>query len=423
MIKKYTLENGMRAVLNEMSYMKSVSIGIFIKSGSVYETPKNNGIAHFIEHMLFKGTKKRSADRISHESDELGGALNAYTAEECTCLYIKVLADDIENALDLLFDIAFDPVFDPNAIENEKKVILEEIYGAEDNPEDSAQEMLMANMFRGHPVGMPVLGSAENVMGFTGESLVKFYKDRFVPQNMLISVAGRFKEDDVQALINGKIKAYRRNTELLTPVLSGAEVHGGVYRNRRDIDQLQMVAGYPCVSRFDDRLPAFIFLSSILSGDSSSRLFRRLRDENGLVYGVDATVMEYDTTGVFMISTGFSPDNADKVISIIRNEINDILQNGITEEELRRTKRSLVTGLELDAEGTMSLMSIEGKRELYNVKYDAEGMKQRYLDVTANDVWEAAKYAFEDGAKEAVAIIGDYDENTDFSIINTKEVK
>ncbi len=421
MIKKYTSENGMRAVLNPMPYMKSVSIGIFIKSGSVYETPQNNGIAHFIEHMLFKGTTKRSAGQISHESDELGGALNAYTAEECTCIYIKVLASDIENALDLLFDIAFDPVFDEDAIENEKKVILEEISGAEDNPEDAAQEMLMANMFESHPVGMPVLGNAENVMSFTRDDIYRFYKERFVPQNMLISVAGCFNEEHVQTLISAKTEAYKRNEGFEASFMNKATVHGGIYKNRRDIGQLQLVAGYPCVSRFDDRLCAFIFLSSILSGDSSSRLFRRLRDENGLVYGVDATVMEYDNTGVFMISTGFSPENADKVISIIREEINDILVNGISEEELRRTRRSLVTGLELDAEGTMSLMSLEGKRELYNIKYDAEGMKHRYLNITANDVLEAAKYAFTDGKKEAVAIIGDYDEDTDFRIINTKE--
>ncbi len=421
MIKKYTSENGVRAVLNPMPYMKSVSIGIFIKSGSVYETPQNNGMAHFIEHMLFKGTTKRTAAQISHESDELGGALNAYTAEECTCIYIKVLASDIENALDLLFDIAFDPVFDEDAIENEKKVILEEISGAEDNPEDAAQEMLMANMFESHPVGMPVLGNAENVMSFTRDDIYRFYKERFVPQNMLISVAGRFDEQHVQTLISAKTEAHKRNESFEASFMNEATVHGGIYKNRRDIGQLQMVAGYPCVSRFDDRLCAFIFLSSILSGDSSSRLFRRLRDENGLVYGVDATVMEYDNTGVFMISTGFSPENADKVISIIREEIDDILQNGISEEELRRTKRSLVTGLELDAEGTMSLMSLEGKRELYNIKYDAEGMKQRYLSISVNDVLEAAKYAFTDGKKEAVAVIGDYGEDTDFRIINTKE--
>lgn len=159
MTKKYKLSNGLSVVLNKMEHMKSVSMGIFVKSGSIYENKSSNGISHFIEHMLFKGTKNRTAEKISEESDRLGGNLNAYTAEECTCIYIKVLSEEDEKALDLIMDIAANPVFSETAIENEKKVIIEEIASADDNPEDAAQEILMSNMFRDHPVGMPVLGS------------------------------------------------------------------------------------------------------------------------------------------------------------------------------------------------------------------------------------------------------------------------
>lgn len=417
MTQKYTLDNGMKAVLTGMPYMKSVSIGIFVKSGSVYETAQNNGIAHFIEHMLFKGTKNRTARQISEESDELGGTLNAYTAEECTCLYIKVLADDIARALDLLFDIALNPVFDGDAIENEKKVILEEISGAEDNPEDAAQEMLMSNMFRGHPVGMPVLGSAENVRNFTRDEIEAFYRRRYIPQNMTVSVAGRFDERIVNDIIREKTLNVKPCIAPERDIAVPANIFGGIYRGIRDIGQLQLVAGYPSAARFDESLYAFILLSGILSGDSSSRLFRRLREENGLVYNVDAAAMEYLSTGVFVLSTGFSAENADKVISVIRSEIYDILQNGVTEQETMRTKRNIVASLELESESTMSVMASGGKRLLYGIELDSDEIKNKYLSVSREDIQSAAKAAFSDKTKEAVAVIGDCEGIESFSII------
>lgn len=415
-MQKFTLDNGIQAVLDNMPYMRSVSIGIFIKSGSVYENEQNNGIAHFIEHMLFKGTKNRSALQISEEADELGGTLNAYTAEECTCLYIKVLSEDISRALDLLLDIAFEPVFDADAIENEKKVILEEISGAEDNPEDAAQEMLMSNMFKGHPIGMPVLGSAANVKSFTKDKLEAFYQKQYTPQNMIISVAGHFNENDVKEIIYNKA-AHIKAESSKNVIIPSAHIFGGIYRGIRDIEQLQLVAGYPCASRFDDELYSFTLLSAILSGDSSSRLFRRLREENGLVYNVDAAAAEYSTNGVFVISTGFSAKNADKVISIIRNEIHDILQNGVTSAETARAIRSIIVSMELEAEGTMSVMARNGKQLLYGIKLSNDEIKNKYLAVTKNDIKKAAEKAFSNRALEAVAVIGDCGSIEELSII------
>ena len=390
MTQKYTLDNGMKAVLTGMPYMKSVSIGIFVKSGSVYETAQNNGIAHFIEHMLFKGTKNRTARQISEESDELGGTLNAYTAEECTCLYIKVLADDVARALDLLFDIALNPVFDGDAIENEKKVILEEI---------------------------SVLGSAENVRNFTRDEIEAFYRRRYIPQNMTVSVAGRFDEKIVNDIIREKTLNVKPCIAPEKDIAVPANIFGGIYRGIRDIGQLQLVAGYPSAARFDESLYAFILLSGILSGDSSSRLFRRLREENGLVYNVDAAAMEYLSTGVFVLSTGFSAENADKVISVIRSEIYDILQNGVTEQETMRTKRNIVASLELESESTMSVMASGGKRLLYGIELNSDEIKNKYLSVSREDIQSAAKAAFSDKTKEAVAVIGDCGSIESFSII------
>lgn len=416
-MQKFTLDNGIRVALDNMPYMRSVSIGIFIKSGSVYESEQNNGIAHFIEHMLFKGTKSRSALQISEEADELGGTLNAYTAEECTCLYIKALSEDIDRALDLLLDIAFEPVFDDDAIENEKKVILEEIFGAEDNPEDAAQEMLMSNMFRGHSIGMPVLGSASNVKSFTRDKLEAFYKKQYTPQNTVISLAGSFNENDVKKIIYGKTSHITAEKAQCDSIIPSAHIFGGIYRGIRDIEQLQLVAGYPCASRFDEDLYSFTLLSAILSGDSSSRLFRRLREENGLVYNVDAAAAEYSTNGVFVISTGFSAKNADKVISIIRNEIHDILQNGVTSAETARAIRSIIVSMELEAEGTMSVMARNGKQLLYGIKLSNDEIKNKYLAVTKNDIKRAAEKAFSDKSLEAVAVIGDCGSIKELSII------
>ena len=288
--------------------------------------------------MLFKGTSARSSSRISEESDELGGTLNAYTAEECTCVYIKVLAAWVKHAFDLVDDIVSDPIFDDAAIENEKKVIIEEIASADDNPEDAAQEMLMSNMFAASSIGMPVLGRLETVNSFNKKLLREFYEAHYTPDNMVLSIAGNFDENEIKAVIEesrlAKKPASKQNVpKIPTPV----EMFGGKYLGNRDIGQIQLVAGYPCVARHDPLLYAFVVLSGILGGDSSSRFFRRLREENGLVYNVDATAMEYECTGVFVVNTSFSGENTELVCKMLREEICDVLKNGVTQEELERT--------------------------------------------------------------------------------------
>lgn len=414
---KYTLENGLGVTLDSMPYMKSVSLGIFIKCGSSYETPKNNGISHFIEHLLFKGTENRSAEDISKQSDELGGNLNAYTAEECICVYIKVPSREAENAFDLICDIVANPVFDGVAIENEKKVISEEISSALDNPEDAAQELLMAGMLKNHSVGMPVLGSIKNVESFDSDTLKDFYKEHFVPQNIVISVAGKFSADDMKRYIESSPLAQRKKERGADVAMRDATVTGGLYKARRDTEQLQLVAGYPCVSRYDRRLYAFALLAGILGGDGSSRLFRRLREDNGLVYNVDASVAEYGDMGVFVINTAFSPENAEEVKRITATEIKSVLENGVTEDELARAKKNMITALELEEEGTMSMMSINGKRMLFDINKTFDDVVKGYTLVTNDDIKNVAWYAFGNAESEAIAIVGDCDELEEYSFI------
>lgn len=396
-------------MVTPMPYMRSASAGIFIRSGSVYETEQNNGIAHFIEHMLFKGSRTRTAEQIAEESDRLGGTLNAYTAEECTCIYIKTLGEDVKAALELIADIACQPVFDPEAIEKEKNVVQEEIINAEDNPEDAVQEMLMKNMFSNHPVGQPVLGSAENVQGFDAESLRRFYEERYSAENMLISVAGNVEPEEIRRLLDAsplaRVPAGKQGDRETRP--KGAPCGSGIFYSFRDVEQLQMVAGYPCVDRRDDRLFAFLLLSQILSGDSSSRLFRRLREDHGLVYNVDAAAAEYEDTGVFLITTGFSPSNYGKVTRIIREEILDILENGILPGELDRAKRTTQTALILEQESTSSVMSVAGKRGIFRVEMTGEEVLRRIDALTCEEVRAAAQLAFGDPGREAVALVGD----------------
>lgn len=414
---KYKLENGLGVALECMPYMKSVSIGIFIKCGSAYETPKNNGISHFIEHLLFKGTENRSAEDISRQSDELGGNLNAYTAEECICVYIKVPSREVQTAFDLICDIVANPIFDSVAIKNEKKVIYEEISSALDNPEDAAQELLMAGMFNRHSVGMPVLGSAENVESFDSDSIKSFYKERFVPQNIVISVAGNFSVDDIKRYIKFSPLAYRKKESFNTVSMCDVTITGGLYKAQRDTEQLQLVAGYPCVSRYDKRLYAFALLAGILGGDGSSRLFKRLREDNGLVYNVDASVAEYGDMGVFIINTAFSPENAETVKNITASEIKSIVDKGVTEDELLRAKKNMITALELEEEGTMSMMSINGKRMLFEVNKTFEEVVNGYNLVTNDDIKNVARYAFGNSEYEAVAIVGDCEILKEYSFI------
>lgn len=414
---KYTLKNGISVALDTMPYMKSVSMGVFIKCGSAHETRENNGISHFIEHLLFKGTRTRSADDISRESDELGGSLNAYTAEDCICVYIKVLSRDLKQAFDLLCDIVTDPVLDEIAIENEKKVINEEISSAEDNPEDAAQELLMAGMFRDHSVGMPVLGSNENVSSFNKECLTSFYRDHFVPRNIVISMAGSFNSEEVKEYIERSPFARLADNAPVDEAMHDNTVTGGLYKLQRDTEQLQLVAGYPCVSRYDSKLYAFALLAGILGGDGSSRLFKRLREDNGLVYNVDSSVAEYENMGVFVINTAFSPENADAVRQIISAEIRDIMHNGVSSEELFRSKKNIITALELEEESTMSMMSINGKRSLFNIQKTFENVVNGYKNVTSDSIADAARYAFGDKKLEAIALVGNCDEIREYSFI------
>lgn len=414
---KYTLKNGLGVTLDSMPYMKSVSMGIFIKCGSAYETQKNNGISHFIEHLLFKGTKTRSAEDISRQSDELGGNLNAYTAEECICVYIKVPSRDAKTAFDLICDIVANPIFDNTAIENEKKVINEEISSALDNPEDAAQELLMASMFKNHSVGMPVLGSEDNVESFDSDTIKKFYEEHFVPQNIVISVAGKFSEADIMQYIESSPLAQRKRAFCKDEALHDVTVTGGLYKAQRDTEQLQLVAGYPCVSRYDKCLYAFALLAGILGGDGSSRLFRRLREDNGLVYNVDASVAEYGDMGVFVINTAFSPENAEQVKYIAETEIRSIVENGVTDDELARAKKNMITALELEEEGTMSMMSINGKRMLFDINKTFDDVVKEYKLVTNEDIKNVAKYAFGNPESETMAIVGNCDGLEEYSFI------
>ncbi len=407
MIKKKIYENGLTVILEPMPYMKSASAGIYIRSGSVYETKETNGIAHFIEHMLFKGTSRRSAQQISEEADDLGGTLNAYTAEECTCIYIKVLAEQISKALDLILDIAGDPLFDKADIENEKKVIIEEIASANDDPEDAAQEVLMSNMFREHPVGMPVLGNRKNVSSFSREDISSFYSKHFQPERMVISVAGAIDENEVFSVIE-KSRFANENGEKESDIKAGhAEINGGYFYSKRDTGQLQLVAGWPAVSLFDEKMYAFTLLAGILGSDGSSRLFRRLREEKGLVYNVDASTLFYEENGVFLVNTSFSAENTDTICRIMREEINDIIENGVTERELSRTKRNIISAMKLETESTMSVMSRYGKSELFRTKYTDEEIFEKYMVVSNEDIKEAARFAFGNPEKEAVAVVGE----------------
>lgn len=416
-MKTFELPNGLRVVLEPMPYMRSVSMGIYVDCGSAYENKLNNGISHFVEHLLFKGTKNRTAEMISEEADELGGTLNAYTAEECVCLYIKVLKNDVKRAFDLLCDVATDPIFDEEAIENEKRVIIEEILSADDNPEDAAQEMLMSGMLPNHPIGMPVLGNVENVESFNKRKLESFYKAHFVPQSMVLSIAGCFDENEMLSLINNSSLACLSKKEMNNTVHAKAEFSSGTFISQRDIGQLQLVAGFPCVSRHDDALCAFVLLAGVLAGDGSSRLFRGLREQNGLVYNVDATVAEYRDMGVFLINTAFSAENANAVSKIVNDQIKDVIKNGVSSKELERAKRSVITALELETEGTMSQMSANGKAVLFGIDCNVENLRRKYMNVTNEDIISAARSAFLSGKAKAVALVGDCEGLEDFALI------
>jgi len=359
LIKINSLPNGVRVVTETIPFVRSVSFGVWVRNGSRNESPENNGISHFIEHMLFKGTEKRSAMEIADTMDAVGGQLNAFTSKEYTCYFTRTLDTHFDVALDVLSDMFFNSKFDASDIEKERGVILEEISMYEDAPEDLAVDLLQAHTFPQNPLGMSILGTPETISGFNTNNLKKFAAARYSPQNVVVAVAGNIDENAVLEKITAAFGSYAGEPD--TFANSAATYTPGFSFREKDIEQLHLCMGFPGIKSGVDDSYALAAVNTILGGGMSSRLFQKIREEHGLVYAVYSYNASYIDTGVFLVYAALNPDNVQEVAELISNEVRGMFTEKITAEQLAKAKEQLKSNFLLSLESAANRMNSIGR--------------------------------------------------------------
>jgi predicted Zn-dependent peptidase len=363
MYNKFTLKNGTRVVYELLPHVRSVSIGIWIKAGVRNESMQNNGISHFIEHMLFKGTQNRSAAEIAGSIDNIGGQLNAFTGKECTCYHARVLDEHIETAIDVLSDMFYDPLFAIKDISLEKKIIMEEIAMYEDNPEELVHDILTENVWAGCSIGYPILGTRRSLRKIKRDLILSYYRENYTPGNTVISVAGNFDEIKLKELLEKYFgqKPYGNNLEHEP---ENVDFKSGISVKEKETEQVHLCIGFEGVKNGDDNIYTLLAINNVLGGSMSSRLFQKIRERKGLVYSIYSYPTVYNDAGLFTIYAGMNPENLGIVSKLIHDEIQLINKRGITPQELEKSKEQLKGSFVLGLESTGSRMNSIGKSEL-----------------------------------------------------------
>lgn len=386
MVFRDKLENGIRVIGEPMPHYRSVSMGVWVDAGSVCENEAEAGASHFIEHMLFKGTERRTAAEIAAEMDAIGGNLNAFTAKECTCFYAKVLDEHLPRAADMLADLLRNSKFDEADIEREKGVVCEEILMTEDSPEDMAHETLCALLYEDTPLAKPILGTQESVRSFTRETLMDYMGRHYMPNNIVISCAGHFEREALMDALNryfaGGGMGERSPRKVST--LSGGHRFRAV---EKDIEQVHLCLGFPGFALDEDGQYALFVLNNALGGSMSSRLFQSIREARGLAYSVYSYPSSYTETGYFALYAGTGEGTAEQVTALILEELEKLRKNGLTKEEFIRSKEQLKGSYMLGQESTSARSNAIGKMELLRGRvYSEEEIMQRIERITMDDV-------------------------------------
>lgn len=362
LIYRHTTQNGLRIILEPIQAVRSVTIGIWVLTGSRNENKSNNGISHFIEHMLFKGTKKRSAKEIAEAFDSIGGEINAFTSKEYTCYYAKVLDTHKELALEILADMFFESVFDEEEMEKEKKVVLEEIKMDEETPDDIVHDLLSVATYGDHPLGYSILGTEETLNSFTPEDLREYIKERYTPGNVVVSIAGNTSEEfmvEVEKKFDYSFSESQTKNFYTAPAFLNNRLE-----RRKETEQAHLCIGYEGLGINDEDLYSIILVNNILGGSMSSRLFQEVREERGLAYSVYSYHSSFLDNGLLTIYAGTSVDQLDFLKETIASTTDKFFTEGLTEKELINNKEQLKGNLVLSLESTNSRMSRNARNEL-----------------------------------------------------------
>jgi predicted Zn-dependent peptidase len=398
-----SLDNGLRILTEEMSQVRSVSIGVWLTRGSRHESAERGGIAHFVEHMLFKGTATRSAEDIAQAIDSIGGQLDAFTAKEYASYYIKVLDEHLPLALDILSDIVRNPAFTPDDIEREKKVVIEEIKMVEDTPDDLVHELFTQGFWEDHPLGRPILGTRETVESLSADLLKSYFSSVYTPQNLIVAAVGNLKHAALRDLVEqrfGDLRSVGPSATEQPPTVSPK-----ILIRNKDLEQSHICLGsssYP--QDHEDRYASYV-LNTLLGGSMSSRLFQNVREKRGLAYAVFSGLSAYRDAGSFTIYAGCANEAVDEVVDLIVEELRGVKEAAVPAAELQRAKDHLKGSLMLSLENTASRMSHLARQAIYfdrllGLDETLEGVEQ----VTAADVQRVAGDLFRSGALAATVL-------------------
>ena len=399
-----TLDNGIRVITETVNHVQFMTMGIWVGVGSRYETREQWGITHFIEHMMFKGTEKRTAEEISKAIDEVGGQLNAFTSKENTCYYVKTLTEHFPLAVDVLFDMFLHSKFDNEEIAKEREVITEEIKMYEDTPDENVQDLLAADLWPDHPLGRTILGTENSIAAFDHDMLVRYRDAYYTGKNIVVSAVGNISHEQVVAAVQrqlGHLPAGEENQKQLAgPIASGVHCY------QKDIAQTQICVAMPGVAKEDDRLFPLSILNTYLGGGMSARLVKKIREDEGLAYSVYSFTGSYADTGAFIVSAGTRPENCQRVIDIIMEELEDVRQNGITQEELDKIFSQLKGSLFMGLETVNSRMNKLGRSLLtYDRVITPEDNVADLAKVTVDDVKRLAEEMFRKETME-ITVLG-----------------
>jgi predicted Zn-dependent peptidase len=404
-VYKDILESGATVITEGKSYFDSISIGFWVKTGSSNEPSDINGISHFIEHMLFKGTKKRSYLDIDKEIDIMGGALNAFTGNELTCFYTKVLAKNYERAIDLLTDIMFNSLFSASEIEKEKSVVLQEIMGAQDDPYDYVHDLFHEDFYGNSFYGNPILGNAETVQSFDRDKIIKYFNEYYVPQNLVISVAGNIDHNKVVASIDSFIKKFykennqnefnnsclKNNKKNDAPGILNSEnkkisKNYGEFFHSKDLEQIHFILGFDGIKKTDKEYYVMEILNTVLGGSVSSRLFQEVREKKGLAYSIYSNSVFHRTDGYISIYAGVAQDKFKTAKDVILNIIYELSEKKISADDILNAKRHVADSFLLGLESSNNLMTRNALNEIYYKKYISKNQILKKIESVNDDL-------------------------------------
>jgi len=396
------LSNGITVVMETMPYLKSAAFGVWVRVGSANEDESNNGIAHMIEHMMFKGTKSRTAKQIADEMARIGGNLNAFTSKECTSYYATTLSEHLPMAIRIIGDMLNNSLIDEKALKKEKGVILEEIDMYEDSPEDLVHDLLQQRIWKGHPLGYIISGKKTTVRKISRQQILDFMDTFYTGKNIIISIAGNFDPKEILSLVEEEFGKIKPESPKAGRTPDKPDYRRVVCRKHKDIEQLHINIAFDCISYMSEERYALSILNSILGGSVNSRLFQKVREDAGLTYTIYSYGSSYRNTGLLHIYAAMNPNQKDTVIDMIHDEIEDLRKNGITPDELSMTKEQIKTELILGNEGAKNRMNANGKSMLNRGRLvsinelidninkvtieDIHNFANKYLDISASSI-------------------------------------